>query len=82
MALPLSAFVSLPARMTRTGAAITAEVLLSALPHGGQRSARRNAWAAMVADHAAGRQRREAERATTEAQARAARREAEVARAR
>ena len=36
---------------------------LSLLPHGGQRSARRNAWAAMSADAVQARARREAEAA-------------------
>ena len=63
---------ALPARMIRTGASFGCEVLLAALPHGGQQGARRNAWAAMVDDHARSKMRREAERVTAEAQARAA----------
>ena len=38
-------------------------LLMTALPHGGQRTARRNAWAGMSADAARGRARREAEAA-------------------
>lgn len=67
------ALVALPARMIRTGASVGCEVLLAVLPHGGQHGARRNAWAAMVDDHARSKMRREAERATAEAQERAAR---------
>jgi len=40
---------------------------LTVLPHGGQRSARRNAWSAMSADAAFARNRREAEHAMTAA---------------
>ena len=36
------------------------QLVLSALPHGGQGRARRNAWAGMVADAAVSRARREA----------------------
>ena len=36
------------------------ELLLQTLPHGGQRGARRNAWAAMSADASLARARREA----------------------
>ena len=44
-----------------TRAAATAQqVLLQTLPHGGQRAARRNAWASMSADAAMARARREA----------------------
>ena len=46
---------------------------LTVLPHGGQRSARRNAWAAMSADAAFARNRREAEHAMSAAVARAIR---------
>ena len=49
-------------------------LLMTVLPHGGQRSARRNAWASMSADAARARHRREAdaamERAAVHAQAR------------
>lgn len=44
---------------------------LALLPHGGQRLARRNAWAAMSSDAALARGRREAEQALTHAVARA-----------
>ncbi len=40
------------------------------VPHGGQHTARRNAWAGMSADAARGRDRREAELALTQASAR------------
>jgi hypothetical protein len=48
-------------------------VALTVLPHGGQRSARRNAWSAMSADAAFARNRREAEHAMSAAVARAIR---------
>ena len=38
-------------------------LVLLALPHGGQQSARRNAWASMAADSARARARREADAA-------------------
>ncbi len=44
--------------------------LLAALPHGGQRLARRNAWAAQGADAVRGRARREADAAVALAVAR------------
>jgi hypothetical protein len=51
----------------------TAQALvLTALPHGGQRSARRNAWASMASDASRARGRREAETAMSEALAVAA----------
>lgn len=46
-------------------------LLMTALPSGGQRIARRNAWAGMVADAARSRAQREAELAIAAAQARA-----------
>ena len=52
-------------------------VVLLLVPHGGQHSARRNAWAGMSADAARGRERREAkaavELATSARQVRASR---------
>ena len=48
---------------------------LTVLPHGGQRSARQNAWASMSADSALARSRREAEAAMDRAQLRARARE-------
>ena len=45
---------------------------LTVLPHGGQRSARKNAWAAMSADSALARSRREVEAAVAAAHARTA----------
>ena len=50
-------------------------VLLTVLPHGGQRDARRNAWAAMSADSQLARQRREADVAMDRALLRARARE-------
>lgn len=47
---------------------------LTLLPHGGQRSARRNAWSAMSADSALARSRREAEVAVAAAALRTAQR--------
>jgi hypothetical protein len=46
---------------------------LTVLPHGGQRSARRNAWSAMSADAAFARNRRDAEHAISAAVARSVR---------
>ena len=46
------------------------DLTLTVLPHGGQRSARRNAWAAMSADATLARSRREAELAVAAAAAR------------
>lgn len=40
---------------------------LTLLPHGGQRSARRNAWASMAADHSRAQSRRDADAAMTRA---------------
>jgi hypothetical protein len=47
------------------------DLTLVVLPHGGQRSARRNAWSAMAADASLARGRREAELAVAAASARA-----------
>jgi hypothetical protein len=47
-------------------------LLLAVAPHGGQHAARRNAWAAMVADAQRGRARREAADALDAADRRAA----------
>jgi hypothetical protein len=44
-------------------APLVQDLLLTALPGGGQRTARRNAWAGMSADAARSRARREAEAA-------------------
>ncbi len=41
-------------------ASLTTTILLTALPHGGQRTARRNAWASMSTDAARAPRRREA----------------------
>jgi hypothetical protein len=48
-------------------------LLLTAVPHGGQRSARRNAWASMSSDAVLARSRREADAAMAQAVERAAR---------
>jgi hypothetical protein len=48
--------------LARTAAQLQS-VALTVVPHGGQRSARRNAWAAMSADAVQARARREAEAA-------------------
>ena len=50
-------------------------LFLTVLPHGGQRSARRNAWASMSADAAWARNRREADSALERAELRARARE-------
>ena len=50
-------------------------VFLTVLPHGGQRDARRNAWASMSADSQLARQRREADDAMDRALLRARARE-------
>lgn len=42
-------------------------LFLTAFPHGGQQAARRNAWAAMSADSARARTRREADAALVQA---------------
>lgn len=47
-------------------------LLMTALPSGGQRTARRNAWAGMVADASRSRARRDADLALAAADARAA----------
>ena len=53
-------------------ASLTTTLLLTSLPHGGQRTARRNAWASMSADAAMARARRDADLAMDQAHARAA----------
>ena len=50
-------------------------LFLAVLPHGGQRSARRNAWASMSADASWARNRREADAAIERARLRARARE-------
>lgn len=44
-------------------ASLTTTILLTAIPHGGQRTARRNAWASMSTDASRARGRREADAA-------------------
>ena len=58
--------------LSRTVAGVQS-LALAALPHGGQRSARRNAWASMSADAARARARRDAEAAVAGAVARSTR---------
>ena len=58
--------MSLHATARRTSRTVEGLVLL-ALPHGGQQAARRNAWAAMAADSARARARREADLAMNRA---------------
>jgi hypothetical protein len=58
--------------LTRTASQLQ-NLALVVLPHGGQRSARRNAWASMSSDAALARSRREAEVAVAAATARAER---------
>ncbi len=59
---PLEEPVLIPAPLAHAPS-IAGSLLLLALPHGGQRSARRNAWAGMSADAALSRARAEADRA-------------------
>ena len=57
----------------RTTARTLQGLALLAVPHGGQQAARRNAWAAMAADSARARARREADAAMNRAVAAAGR---------
>ena len=69
-----------PSRSTITRATGTVESLfLAVLPHGGQGTARRNAWRAMSSDVVQARARREAEQAVDRAAVRAAARAAHPA---
>lgn len=52
-------------------ASFTTTVLFTALPHGGQRTARRNAWASMSTDATRARGRREADAAIAQSAFRA-----------
>ena len=52
-------------------ASLTTTVLLTALPHGGQRTARRNAWASTSSDATRARGRREADAAMAQSAFRA-----------
>lgn len=66
-----------PSRTTVSRAATTAGTLfLAVLPHGGQGTARRNAWRAMSSDATLARARRDADQAVDRAAARAASRAA------
>ncbi len=56
--------------VTRTALSVQS-LVLALVPHGGQRSARRNAWASMSSDAVRARARRDAELAMSRAQARA-----------
>jgi hypothetical protein len=58
--------MSVHSTVRRTSRTVEGLVLL-ALPHGGQQAARRNAWAAMAADSARARARREADAAMNRA---------------
>ena len=71
--LPRTARLLGPVRQT---AGALAGAALAALPHGGQRSARRNAWSSMVADSTQARLRDEAQVAVDRSLARARRYEA------
>lgn len=67
----LNPFTSHPLTpLTRTTTQLQG-LALTVLPHGGQRSARRNAWAAMSADAVLARSRREADAAVAAARSRA-----------
>ena len=57
--------------LTRTALNVQS-LVMAVVPHGGQRSARRNAWASMSSDAVRARARREADLALSRAQARAA----------
>lgn len=63
-----------PSLSLKRNLATLESLALAVLPHGGQRSARRNAWASMSADVAWARHRREAEAAMGAAVDRAQRR--------
>jgi hypothetical protein len=52
--------------ITRTARTVQT-LTLTVLPHGGQRSARRNAWASMAADNTRAQSRREADAAMARA---------------
>ena len=65
-------------RLRRPSSVVQA-LSLVAVPHGGQRGARRNAWASMSADAALARSRREAEAAMDRSVSRAATRAAHPA---
>lgn len=58
-------------RLVRLARAAARDVLLTAVPHGGQRAARRNAWVGMSADAARSRAGREAATAIRDAEVRA-----------
>ncbi|MDP9181427.1 MAG: hypothetical protein M3P04_01460 [Actinomycetota bacterium] len=65
-------FTSFIPRPTRTTTSLQ-NLSLALLPHGGQRSARRNAWASMSSDAVLARSRREADAAVAAAAMRAER---------
>ena len=65
----------IPSLSLRRNLATLESLFLTVLPHGGQRSARRNAWASMSSDAALARSRREADAAMNRAVLRAQARE-------
>jgi hypothetical protein len=64
-----------PSLSLKRNLATLESIVLTVMPHGGQRSARRNAWASMSSDAAWARGRRDAEAAMDRAQLRARARE-------
>ena len=67
-----------PSLSLKRNLATLESLVLTVMPHGGQRSARRNAWASMSSDAAWARNRRDAEAALDRAQLRAQARELAV----
>ena len=65
----------IPSLSLKRNLATLESFVLAVLPHGGQRSARRNAWASMSSDAQLARQRREADAAMDRAVLRARARE-------
>ena len=61
----------IPSLSVRRNLANLESFALTLMPHGGQRSARRNAWASMSSDSALARQRRDADAAMARAVERA-----------
>jgi hypothetical protein len=60
----------LPRTLVTSAVSGAADLVMSVVPHGGQATARRNAWAGMSAGAARARARREAELAVAQAQSR------------
>ncbi len=65
-------FPSLPVPSLARSVPLTQTLLLALLPHGGQHTARRNAWSAMATDAGRARARRDAAAALVLAEARRA----------